>query len=65
MGWYIYEQVDRTCRQSYIDDTVEISGHDVASVLMWKGTDGLEELVNTFNTQEENYRVNSEEVLLG
>jgi hypothetical protein len=63
MGWYLYEKVDYA-HKSYPDDIVEISGHDVAALIVLKGTNEFKALDKTFSTLEMNFRRNSEEVPL-
>jgi hypothetical protein len=64
MGWYTYEQVDRAAYKSYASDTIEISGHDVAAVVAWRGTGEFEALDKTFSMLEKSYRKSSEKVLV-
>lgn len=65
MGWYTYEQVDDLNRNpAYSTDTTELSGHDRAAVITWKGTDEFEALHNTFSTLEKNYQKYAEDVIL-
>jgi transcriptional regulator with XRE-family HTH domain len=64
MGWYTYEHEDRSASRHYPDDTVALSGHDRATLVVWRGTEEFDALDRTFRIVEENYRNNSEEVLL-
>ena len=65
MGWYTYEHVDGDKRnQEYRDDAVQISGHDVAAVMAWKGTPQYPTLDATFSLLEANYRRHADEVRL-
>lgn len=64
MGWYTYEQVDPAAHKHYGSDTVAVSGHDVATLVAWGGTEEFEVLDKTFSMLENNYRNNSEEMLL-
>ncbi len=62
MGWYTYESVAQTISRVSASDSVEVSGHDVAALVVWKGTSEFEALNKTFSKLEENYRGNSEVV---
>lgn len=64
MGWYVYEQVDRTDYNDYSTDTVEVSGHDIAAMVVWEGTQDFKALDKTFRTMKEIYEKYSEEVPL-
>lgn len=65
MGWYTYEHADGTNRNPfYPSDTVQISGHDVAAVVVWSGTEHFDALNKTFSMLEKNYEMNSQEVAL-
>lgn len=65
MGWYTYEHVDASNRNPvHSADSIQVSGHDVAAVVVWKDTEEFEALDKTFRTLEENYQNNSEEVFL-
>jgi hypothetical protein len=65
MGWYTYEHVeDDTRNKEYRDDEVQISGHDVAAVMAWKGTPQYLTLDATFAMLEANYRRHAEDVPL-
>jgi len=65
MGWYTYEQVDASSRNpAYPTDTTELSGHDRAAVISWKGTEEFEALYSTFNRLEKNYQMYAEDVIL-
>lgn len=65
MGWYTYEHVDASLRNpAYPADSVQVSGHDVAAVVVWKDTEEFEALDKTFRMLEKNYQNNSEEVFL-
>lgn len=65
MGWYIYEHSDGSNRSpAYPSDTVQVSGHDVATVVVWSGTEQFEALNSTFSLLERNYQMNSQEIIL-
>lgn len=64
MGWYTYEKVNHSNHKHYSNDEVAISGHDVAALVVWRGTDEFEALDKTFSMLEINYRTYAEEVLL-
>jgi len=56
MGWYTYEESSVSMHTTYPDDTIEISGHDRAAVVVWQGTNEFQALDRTFNILENNYR---------
>ena len=72
MGWYTYEQKNAIGKGDYPDDTIDISGHDRAAIVTWRGintTERLDEtayplgdttlflnLDATFSALEKNYR---------
>lgn len=64
MGWYAYKHVDQSSDKSLASDAVEILGHNIAALVVWKGTGEFEALDKTFSMLEKNYQKNSEEVLL-
>ncbi len=65
MGWYTYEATDESNRNpAYPTDTVQISGHDVAAVVVWSGTKEFEALNETFSMLEKNYQTNAEAIPL-
>lgn len=64
MGWYAYKHVDPSSDKSFASDAVEILGHNIATLVIWKGTDEFKALDRTFSMLEKNYRKNSEEVPL-
>ena len=64
MGWYIYRHVDEFTDKSMAADDVELLGHNIAALVVWKGTPEFEVLDKTFSKLEKNYQKNSEEVLL-
>ncbi len=64
MGWYTYTQADQAINKGSPSDTIEILGHNVAAMIVWKGTIEFETLNKTFSMLEKNYRKNAEEVLL-
>src|SRR5260370_14255888 len=62
MGWYTYEHIDGSNRRAaYPADTLHVSGHDMATVVEWSGTEEFEALNETFKMLEKNYQANSEE----
>jgi hypothetical protein len=56
MGWYTYEQKKRLDDKTYPDDTIDISGHDRAAVVVYKGTNEFQVLDKMFSLLEKNYR---------
>lgn len=64
MGWYIYEQAENLANSSYASDTIEVSGHDVAALVVWKDTEEFNELEKTFSLLEKNYQKYAERVPL-
>lgn len=64
MGWYTYERVAPTDQEHYGDDTVAVSGHDVATLIAWQGSREFTVLDKMFTKLEENYRNNAEEMPL-
>src|SRR5690242_4559882 len=50
MGWYIYESASQNNARGAASDSVEISGHDVAALVVWKGTREFEALNKTFSS---------------
>jgi hypothetical protein len=60
MGWYTYEHVDTTNQKAaYPDDQIQVSGHDIAAIVVWKGTPEFEALDRTFRQLTDNYQRNS------
>lgn len=50
MSWYLYENIDEDNRNPlFEDDPVEVSGHDVAGLIVWKGTPEFDALKETFD----------------
>jgi hypothetical protein len=64
MGWYVYKHVDQFTDKNMAGDEVELLGHNIAVLVVWKGTPEFEALNKTFNMLEKNYQRNSEEVRL-
>ncbi|GAC1635219.1 MAG: hypothetical protein NVS4B7_21520 [Ktedonobacteraceae bacterium] len=62
MGWYTYEY----SMNKRIDakNMIEVSGHDRAAVIVWRGTDEFAALDETFTALKNNYEQFSEEVPL-
>ncbi len=52
MGWYTYEYKGRREHPSFSNDTVEVSGHDRAAVVLWKETEEFQVLDETFSVVE-------------
>jgi len=52
MGWYTYEEGYRSNSHSHLNDTLGISGHDRAAVVVCKGTEEFCDLDNTFSLVE-------------
>lgn len=52
--------IERSQRRDFPDDTVEVSGHDVAAVMVWRGAEGFDALEQTFATLEQHYLERSE-----
>jgi hypothetical protein len=64
MGWYIYEKAENLANSIYASDTIEVSGHDVAALVVWKGTKEFNELEKTFSLLVKNYQKHAEKVSL-
>jgi hypothetical protein len=64
MGWYIYERAENLSNSNYASDTIEVSGHDVAALVVWRDTDEFNELEKTFSLLEKNYQKHAEKVSL-
>jgi hypothetical protein len=64
MGWYIYEKAENLANSSYASDTIEVSGHDVAALVVWRDTEEFNELEKTFSLLEKNYQKHAEKVSL-
>lgn len=64
MGWYVYKHVDQFTDTEMAGDEVELLGHNIAALVVWKGTPEFEALNETFDMLEENYQRNSVEVPL-
>jgi TIR domain len=60
MGWYTYEQKERLDDKAYPGDTFDLSGHDRAAVVVYKGTKEFQMLDKTFDIVEKNYRAYAE-----
>jgi len=56
MGWYTCEQKWPGDDKTYLDDTIDISGHDRAAIVVYKGTKEFQKLDKTFSQVEKNYR---------
>lgn len=48
MGWYTYEPDDREGATDHLDDTVAVSGHDIATVIARRGTRDFDALNTTY-----------------
>jgi hypothetical protein len=65
MGWYTLQQVDTSNQNaSYPGDQNQISGHDMAAVVVWKGTPEFDALDRTFTVLARNYQRTGEAVPL-
>ena len=66
MGWYMYEyeMAENHLHSGYPNDTIEVSGHDVAALVVWSGTEEFEELEKTFSYQLKNFEKYAEWVAL-
>jgi hypothetical protein len=63
IGRYIYEHVDSAKRSSiYSTDSIRILGHQLAAIVVWKGTEEFEVLNKMFNMLEMKYQKDSEEM---
>jgi hypothetical protein len=51
MGWYTYEPDSK----KHPGDTIEVSGHDVATVIAYRGTENFDALKKTFSDLLEKY----------
>jgi TIR domain len=60
MGWYTFEQKRRGDDKANPDDTIDVSGHDRAAVVVYKGTNEFQALDQTFSILEKNYRKHAE-----
>ena len=77
-GWYTYEHREPSQHEGYPNDTIEVSGHDKAALITWKGisesqavdheftlfegTDAFDALDKTFSVLEESYQKSAERV---
>jgi hypothetical protein len=63
MGWYTYEYVDDSNQSPYyLTDSSQLSGHDVAAVMCWKGSAAFAALDQTFTMLQRSYEQHAEEV---
>lgn len=60
MGWYTFEQKRHGDDKANPGDTLDVSGHDRAAVVVHKGTKEFQALDPTFNAVEKNYREHAE-----
>lgn len=55
VSWYLYERPDpEHPNPSFPEDEVEVSGHDVGGILVWKGTPEFDALKTTFDRLAQN-----------
>jgi len=64
IGWYTYEAVDDTNKShKHPKDIIQVSGHDVAALIVWRRTDEYEALNRTFSILEANYKKNADKAI--